>query len=175
VTADPLGYVDPLGFLPPVSAPPPPTPTPTPVPRPVPKAKPVHVRAHARGDGVVMEQAPVETPAVAAPVEPAHVAEPKPTPQPQPKPEPVPVAHVSRPVAPDLRRPVIEPVLGRLPLVVAPLVHAIETEPLVLSVAPGIVAALLALLAAFTRCRRPAAAPARVIPFGRDPPLRRAA
>jgi hypothetical protein len=54
-------------------------------------------------------------------------------------------------------------------------VHAIEAEPLALSVAPGIVAALLALATAFTRRRRPAGLPATVIALRKELPLRRAA
>jgi hypothetical protein len=76
---------------------------------------------------------------------------------------------------PQVRRPVVDPVTGGLPVVAKPFAHAIEAEPLTLSIAPGIVAALLALVTAFSRRRRPATAPARVIAFRKELPLRHAA
>jgi hypothetical protein len=76
---------------------------------------------------------------------------------------------------PQIRRPLVEPGAGGLPVVVTPFAHAIEAEPLALSIAPGIVAALLVLVTVFTRGRRPAPLPARVIPFRKELPLQRAA
>jgi hypothetical protein len=54
-------------------------------------------------------------------------------------------------------------------------VQAVDAEPLALSIAPGIVAVLLALATAFTQSRRQAPLPARVIAFRKELPLQRAA
>jgi hypothetical protein len=175
-TTDPLGYLDPLGFLPAVEAPPTSTPVPTPAPQPVPHAVPAP--RHVHGGGLVIEKPPVATPAVNAPAEPAaHVAEPQPSPQLKgtPKPNPAPAARAFRTDAPQIRRPLADPVAGDLPVVVKPFVHAIEAEPLTLSIAPGIIAALLALSTVFIRRRRPTRLPATVIPFRKELPLQRAA
>lgn len=168
LTADQFGYVDPLGLLP---APEPVTPTPPPTPQPIAKATPAP--KHVRGGGLVIERPAVAPPAVSAPAEPAHAATPQPKPKPQPR--PVPATETFRTDAPQIRRPAAEPIAGATPAVVKPLVHAIEAEPLALSIAPGIIAAFLALLTALTRSRREASVPARVIVFRKELPLRRAA
>jgi hypothetical protein len=171
-TSDPLGYLDPIGLLP-APQPPPATPKPTPAPQPV--KKPVHAPRHTGRGGIVIEKPAAAPSAVAARPEPA--AEPNPNPQPKPTKKPNP-AYAARPVrtdVPRIRRPLAEPLAGRLPVVVKPLAHAIEAEPLVLSIAPGIVAALLALVTAFMRGRRPAALTATVIPLRKVLPPRRAA
>ena len=173
LTSDPLGYVDPMGFLPAPESPPP-TPKPTPAPQPV--RQPVPAPRHARGGGLVVEKpkpAAVPRAAVAAPAEPAHAAEPRSNPKPQPN--AAPVAHTFRTDAPQIRRPLAEPVADGLPVVAAKLRHAAEAEPLALSIVPGIVAALLALATAFTRSRRQAPVAARVIAFRKELPLRQAA
>jgi hypothetical protein len=76
---------------------------------------------------------------------------------------------------PEFRLPLFEPFAGVVPVVAKPLAHVIEAEPLVLSIAPGIVAVLLALVTAFSRGRRPEVVPAEVIVFRKELPLRRAA
>jgi hypothetical protein len=186
-TADPLGYLDPLGFLP---APATPTPTPVPqpqqvavpVPVPVPAPKAAPAPGHAGGGGLVIEKpsaapssvaAPAVPPGVTAPAAPAHVA--KPHPKTRPKPSPAPAAQTFRVDAPQIRRPLVEPIADGVPVPVKPLVHAIEAEPLVMSIAPGIVAALLALVTAFARSRRDCLVPARVIAFRKELPLQSAA
>lgn len=177
LTSDSLGYLDPLGFLP-AADPPPSTPTPTPVPKPVPQAAPAPKHA-SHGGGLVIEKPAAAPPAVAAPAEPnpqpASKPTSKPNPKPNPKPVPTPVARPSYADVPQIRQPLAEPVAGGAPAVVQPLAHAIEAEPLALSIAPGIVAALLALVTAFTRSRRQAPSPATVIAFRKELPLRRAA
>ena len=176
LAADPLGYLDPLGFLP-APADPPPTPTPAPSRQPV--SKPVHVPRHANGGGLVVEAPPAVPQPVAAPAEPSHAPQPRPEPKPEaeptPKPQPAPAADTFRTDAPQIRRPVVEPVAGGRPAVPTQVVHAIAAEPLALSVAPGIVAAVLALVTAFMRSRRPVGLPANVIAFRKELPLRRAA
>ena len=174
VTADPLGYVDPLGLLP-VPEDPPVTPTPKPVPHPVPQVAPKP--GHAHGGGLVVKN-PVPAPrAVAVPAEPPHAA--RPTAHPASKPtrtaSPVPAAHPVRTDAPQLRLPLDEPLLGDLRLVAEPVAHAIAPGTLALSIAPGIVAALLALVAAFSHRRRPQVAPAEVVIFRKERPQQRAA
>lgn len=176
LTADPLGYLEPLGFLPAPETPTPtptttPTPTPVPVSQPAPKAVPTH--AHARGGGLYVEQ-PARVPsAAAAPAKPPRASEPKLEPKPKQKLAPADVTRRSR--APQVRRLVPEPVAGGPRTVARPSVHAIEIEPLVLSVAPGVFAVLLAFVAAFTRSRRPVPPLARVIALRPGLPLRRAA
>ncbi len=175
-TDDPLGYVDPLGLLPPPQQPPATT-TPSAAPQPV--SKPVRVPTHARGGGLVVK-APARAPApraVAAPAEPAPTAKPtsKPTTKPTPKESPAPVVRTYRTDVPEFRLPLAEPLLGDLPAVARPFAHALEAEPLALSIAPGIVAALLALVTAFSRRRRPEVVPAEVIAFSTGVPLQRAA
>ncbi len=177
--SDPLGYVDPLGFLPaPAPAPPAPTPAPTPAPKPV--HQPVPMRARPRGGGLVVENpAAAPTPVVVTPAQPVHAAKPSPKPQPHPA-RPATQAHAD---APRIRRPVVEPLIdplvkplwGGAPLAAEPHAQAQEAEPLVLSVGPGIVAALLALVTAFTQRRRRTPLPARVIAFRKEQRLRRAA
>ena len=172
-TTDPLGYLDPLGLLPAPMAPPASTPVPT--PQPVTQAVPAP--RHVRGGSLVIEN-PRATPlAVVAPAEPAHGAEPNPSlnPKASPKPSPAPAARAFRTDVPQIRRPLAEPVASGVPVVVQPFTHAIESEPLALSIAPGIVAVLLALVTAFTCGRRPALLTARVIPFRKELPLQRAA
>ena len=168
LTSDPLGYLDPLGLLP---APAPPQPTPAPAPQPVRQAVPAP--RHARGGGLVVEKLAAAPPAVAAPAEPAHAAKPRPNPKPQPN--PAPVARTFRTDVPQIRRPLVEPVAEGLPVVAAKRGHAVEAEPLALSITPGIVAALLALVTAFTRSRRGAPLSATVIAFRKEQPLRHAA
>ncbi len=171
LTSDPLGYLDPLGFLPA----PEPTPTPTPTPAPQPVRQAVPAPRHARGGGLVIEKPAASPPAAAtaAPAEPAHAAKPRPNPHPQPN--LAPVVRTFRTDAPQIRRPLAEPVAGGLPVVAAHLEHAVEAEPLALSIAPGIVAVLLAIVTALARGRRRAPLPASVIPFRRELPLRHAA
>jgi hypothetical protein len=174
LTSDPLGYLDPLGLLPAPEPSPAPTPTPTPSPAPQPVAKPVAPPVHTRGGGLVIEKPASAPPVVAAPAEPAHVA--KPSPKATPKPTSAPATRtVFRTDAPQIRRPLAEPIGGGLPAVVEPFAHAIEAEPLALSIAPGIIAALLALATAFTRSQRQSPLPARVIAFRKELPLRHAA
>ena len=176
LTADPLGYLDPLGLLPATETPAPdPRPTPAPLPQPVPKTVPAP--GHARGGGLFIKRPAPAAPAAAAPAEPRRASKPttEPEPKPKPKPAPAPAADTVRTDAPHVRRPVIEPAAGGAPVVARPFVPAIEVQPLVLSIAPGVFAALLALVTAFTRSRRPAPAPARVIAFRPGLPLRRAA
>lgn len=176
LTTDALGYLDPQGFLP--APEPPPTPKPAQAPQPAKKAVPAPPR-HARSGGLVIEKPkPVAAPfAGAAPAEPAHAAglKAKPNPKPTARPGPSHAAHTFRADAPRIRWRLSEPLAGGLPVVVKPLARAIEAEPLVLSVAPGIVAALLALVTAITRARRPAPITARVIPFRKELPVQRAA
>jgi hypothetical protein len=62
-----------------------------------------------------------------------------------------------------------------MPVAAEPLAHAIEPGPLALSIAPGVVAAFLALATAFSRGRRQEVLPGEVIAFRKEPPLRRAA
>ncbi len=180
LTDDSLGYLDPLGFLP-VSATPTPTPTPTPAPQPV--AKTVPVSTHTHGGGLIIKK-PAAAPqpvAVIAPAEPSETPKLKSRPEPQaqpgarPEPQPAPAADTFRTDAPQIRRPAVEPVAGGVPVVAKEVVRAIEAEPLALSIAPGIVAAFLALATAFMRSRRPALLPAKVIAFRKELPLRRAA
>jgi len=174
LTSDPLGYLDPLGLLPaPAPAQPQPAPTPAPAPQPVRQAVPAP--RHARGGGLVVEKPAAAPPAVAAPATPVHTAKPKPRPNPKPQSNPAPLARTFRTDAPQLRRPLAEPVVGGLPVVAARPGHAVEAEPLALSIAPGIVAALLALVTAFTRNRRRAPLSATVIAFSKELPLRHAA
>lgn len=171
LTADSLGYLDPLGLLPPVATP---TPTPTPTPQPKPQPKPVHVPEHERGGGLVV----VEKPAVASPVShPAAPAEPThvPAPKPKPQPTPAPSVHVAHVEAPHVRQSVAPPLTWPSQVVTSPVVHAVGGESLVLAIAPGLVASLLALITAFTRDRRAAPLPARIIPFRREVAFRRAA
>jgi hypothetical protein len=155
---------------------------------PQPKPKPVHVpvRKHPRGGGggLVIEQPPA-APAtrVSAPAEPTHVAEPRPSATPEPKPEPrakpepkpAPVAHASRPATPEARQPLFTPMSLLFPPIAQPMARAFETGPLVLSIAPGLVAALFALVTAFTRGRRRVPVVASAIPPAKVMPLRRAA
>lgn len=189
MTADPLGYLDPLGFLPaPATPPPPPVPQPqpqpvsAPVPVPVPVPKAVSAPGHAGGGGLVIEKPSAATSSVGAPAVPTAVTAPavtthvaKTRPKAHPKPSPAPVAETFRADAPQIRRPLAEPIGDGVPVPLKPVVRAIEAEPLVLSIAPGIVAALLALVTALTRGRRQAPVPARVIAFGKELPLQRAA
>jgi murein DD-endopeptidase MepM/ murein hydrolase activator NlpD len=169
LTTDPLGYLDPLGLLP--APEPPPAPLPAPASQPVPQA--VSAPRHARGGGLGIEKRAAPPPSVPAPARPEHAAKPLPRPKPKAKP----TGDSLRTDAPQIRRPVVDSVPAGLRLaVVAPkLVHAIGAEPLALSVAPGLVAALLALVTAFTRGRRRVPAPARIIPLRRELPMRRAA
>ena len=176
LTADSLGYLDPVGLLPPPTAPPSPTPAPAPAPAPAPKDVPTH--AHPRGGGLVLKDPRVAPRPVVVPAEPVLAPNARPQPRPTPQPAPVPVAF--RADAPQIRRPVIEPVDGHAPSVATPPERTVDTEPLVLSVAPAIVAALLALAAAFARMRflrrrRPATPSARVIAFRKELSLHRAA
>ena len=175
LTTDPLGYLDPLGLLP--VAEPTPTPTPTPAPKPVSKAVPV--AKHPRGGGLVVEQPAAAPPAVAAPAEPVRAAKPtsEPASKPTSRPKPTPSAAVEtfRTAAPPVERPVIEPVAKRPPVIPTHFARASQTGSVVLSVAPGIVAGLLALATAFMRRRTPALSPARVIAFRKELPLHRAA
>lgn len=187
-TTDPLGYLDPLGLLPAAEPQPAPTPAPAPVPQPVrqpvpqpvqqPVAhRPVAVPTHARGGGLVIEKPAVAArPAVAPRALPTHATKPRPKPQSHSKPTAEPAHDLFRTDAPQIRRPAVDPVSRAFPADVAPkVVHAIGAEALALSIAPGLIAALLALVTAFTRGRRPAQLPARVIPFRKDAPLRHAA
>jgi hypothetical protein len=167
LTDDPLGYLDPLGFL---SAAPP-SPAPKPVSKPVRHAVPEH--GHGSGDGLVVKNPAPAPPAVAAPAAPAHAAKPSPKPKPQPSPAPAPRAF--RTDVPRFRLPLADPLLGTVPVVAEPPAHAIEPVPLVLSIAPGVVAAFLALVTAFSRGRRPEVLPAEVIAFRKEPRLRGAA
>ena len=157
LTTDPLGYLDPLTLLP--GPEPPPAPTPAPVPQPV--KQPSRAPAHAHHGGLVLEKPAIAPPVVAVPAQPAHV--PKPDPKPTLKPRPAPVAHAFHADVPQVHRPVAKPSPGTVPAVVKPFAHAIEAEPIALSIAPGIVVALLALVLAFARIRR------------QEPPLRHAA
>ena len=170
-TADPLGYLDPLGLLP---VPETPTPTPTPVPQPVPEAAPVPVpvSAHGHGGGLVMEKRPAVPPPVAAPAEPRRAPTPKVKAKP---PSPARISDTFRTEAPRIERPVVEPTAVPVPVVAKQREHAIEAGPLALSIAPGLVAALLALVTAVTRRRRPAPLAAPVIALRRELPLRHAA
>jgi hypothetical protein len=129
------------------------------------------------GGGLVIEKPAAAPPAVAAPAAPTHVAKPttRPTSKPTPKATPEPVAQTFRTDAPQIRRPLAGPLAGGVPTIVKPLAHAFESEPLVLSIAPGVVAALLALVTAFSRGRRPEVVPAEVVVFRRELPLQRAA
>jgi hypothetical protein len=172
LASDPLGYLDPLGFLPAPAAPPP---TPTPAPSPQPVQKPVHVPRRSNGAGLVVGAAPAVPQPVATPAEPSRAPQPQPELKPKPKPHQAPAADTFRTDAPEIRRPVVEPDAGGVPAVPTQVVHAIAAEPLALSVAPGIVAAVLALLTVFMRSRRPAGLPANVIAFRKELPLRRAA
>jgi hypothetical protein len=167
-TADPLGYLDPLGFLPPLET----QPTPAPAPTPQPVAQPVRVAAHTGGGGLVIEKPAAPPPAVVAPAEPAPTAKSNRTPSPKtsPKPSPAPATHTFRTDAPQIRRPLTVPAGDGLPFV-----RAIEAEPLAFSIAPGIVAALVALAIVFIRVRRQEPDAAGVIPFRRGLSLRRAA
>jgi hypothetical protein len=181
LTDDPLGYRDPLGLLPavePTPNPPTPTPTPTPVPVPVPVPvrAPVHAvpgAGHGRGGGLVIKDPASAPPAAAAPVEPAHTA--RPTSKPIAKPSPAPAARTLRTDLPQFRLLLGDPFLPGARIVSSPLAHAFKTEPLMLSIAPGIVAVLLALITASSRRRRPDVVPAEVIEFRKELPLRRAA
>jgi len=170
LTSDPLGYLDPLGLLP---APAQPQPAPTPAPAPQPVRQAVPAPRHARGGGLVVEKPASAPPAVAAPAESVHTA--KPGPNPKPRPTPAPVARTFRTDAPQLRRPLVEPVAEGLPVVAAHVGHVVNAEPLALSITPGIVAALLALVTAFARSRRRAPLSATVIAFRKEQPLRHAA
>ena len=172
LTADPLGYLDPLSFLPPPATPTP-TPTPAPVSQPVQKAVPA--RTHARGGGLFVEKPRVAARPVSAPAEPVRVQTPTAKPDSGAEPVSAPVTTTFRTDAPQIRRPLVEPAASSMPEAVKPFVHAIEAEPLALSIAPGVVAVLLALAAAFTRRRRPAPLSAIVIAFRRELPLNRAA
>jgi hypothetical protein len=169
LTTDPLGYVDPIGLLPALE--PPPAPTPAPVHQPVPRVIPAP--RHIRGPGLVVERPAAAPRVVASPAEPARGAEPKPNPE--SKPTRVPAAHPFRTDVPQIRRPLAEPMASGVPVVVKPFVHAVGAEPLALSIAPGIVAVLLALATVFMRSRRQALLPARVIAFRRELRLQRAA
>lgn len=175
-TADPLGYLDPLGFLPaadPVSTP---TPSPAPVPEPKPVPKPIPSPRHLLGGGGLIIKNPVAaTHARAAEDEPAPAHEANPNPKPKEQPQPVRTAEPVRAEAPEIRRPLIEPFFDEAPVRGEALVRAPGAEPIALSLGPGIVAALLALVTAFTRNRRRVPLPAEVIPFRRRLPLRRAA
>jgi hypothetical protein len=167
LTADELGYVDPLGFLPPVESAPPPAPTPTPAPQPVRQAAPAPTHVH--GGGLVIEKPAPAAPVVITPARPAHTAKPK------LETRPMPARHTFRAVVRHIRQPVPEPVSSGVPVVAPRFVHPMEVQPLVLSIGPGVLAALLALATAFARIRRPAPVPAKVIAFRRELPLRRAA
>jgi len=170
LTTDPLGYVDPLGLLP-APEPPSPTPAPTPAPQPVRQAAPAP--RHARGGGLVIKRPAAAPPAASAPAEPARTAKPSPNRNPQPSPAPAP--HAFRTRVPQLRRPLAEPVVRGIPVSAAHLGHAVDAEPLALSIAPGVVAVLLALVTAFTRSRRQAPLAAEVIASRKELPLRHAA
>jgi len=195
LTSDPLGYLDPLGFLP-VAEPlptPQPTPAPTPVPQPVPQPvqqpvpqppvahHPVAVPAQPRGGGLVIEKPTVLAgPAIATRRRPTSVVEEptrrsRPQPQSRPQPKAEPVVASFRVDAPQIHRLAFDPVAGVVPDDAPTVVRAIGTEPLLLSIAPGLIAALLALLAALTRGRRPTNVPSRVVPFGREARLHHAA
>jgi murein DD-endopeptidase MepM/ murein hydrolase activator NlpD len=172
---DPLGYLDALGLLPP---PAPPTTTPVPTPAPKPVRQPVPAHELARGGGLVVKNpAAAQASVVVTPAEPGHAAKPSPKPQPHP-------VRPAKPVgtdAPHIRRPLVEalvdPLWAGALLAPKPLAHAHaqESEPLVLSLAPGIVAALFALVTALTRSRRATPLPARVIAFREEQPLPHAA
>lgn len=156
-TDDPLGYLDPLGFLPaPVSAPPP---TPSPTPQPVPKTVPVH--SHPHGGGLVVKNPAPAPPVVVAPAEPAPTA--NPVQKPSSEPSPAPAAHPVRTEVPTLRLPLAEPLLRTVPVVSEPVAPAIDPTGLTLSLAPGVLAALLVLAAALSHRRRPRATPAEGI------------
>ncbi|HEY2354256.1 MAG TPA: M23 family metallopeptidase [Gaiellaceae bacterium] len=172
LTSDPLGYLDPSGFLPP-PAPPAPAPTPKPVPHPVkqPALAPAHVP---HGGGLVLETPTVAPPAVVAPVQPVHVSTPSSSPAPNSTPSPSPAPQVFRTDAPQIRRPTAEPVTDGVPVFLKPFAHAFATEPIALSIAPGIVALLLALATAYTWSRRQSPLAARVTGFRSGLPLRRA-
>jgi hypothetical protein len=176
-TDDQLGYLDPLGLLP-APEQPPATTTPSPAPQPVPQSVPKP--GHARGGGLVVKN-PARVPApraVAAPAEPAPAANPTSAPASNPASKPTSkpsLERTDRTDVPEFRLPLAEPFAGAVPVVAKPHVHAIEAEPLVLSIAPGIVAVLLALATAFSRSRRPEVAPAEVIVFRKELPLQRAA
>lgn len=174
VTSDPLGYLDPVGLLP-AAEPTPPAPAPAPAPQPGTKAVPAP--RHASRGGLVIKRPAAAPRAVAAPVKPVHAAAPKTNPNPKPiaKPNPVHATRQVRTDVPQMPRLLTEPLPAAVPVVVKPFAHAIEAEPLVLSIGPGIVAALLALVTAFTRGRRPTPITARVIPLRKELPLRRAA
>ena len=172
LTVDSLGYLDPLGFLPVLEAPTS-TPTPTPAPQPVPQPVPAPAPEHARGGGLVIEQPPAAPPAEAAPADLPRARKPTPKPTAKPQAKPTPAADALPTDVPPIGRPVLEPVA--FPAVTAEHVHGVEAEPIVLSVAPGIVAAFFALLTAFTRNPRAAPVPARVISFRKEQPLRHAA
>jgi hypothetical protein len=174
LTADSLGYIDPLGLLP---APEPPastttTTTTTSVTQPAPTSTYVPKHRRIPTGGIVIEQPAPAPPASVAPAEPQHVAAPHSNPRPEPK--PAPVAETPRAAAPPVRRTIPEPIADSIP-VVTKVVHAFEAEPFVLAVAPGLVAVLLALATAFTYDRRPVLRLAKVIPFRREVPVRRAA
>ncbi len=173
-TADPLGYLDPLGFLP-APAQPPVTTTPSPAPQPV--TKPAPVAAHPRGGGLVMVKPAAVPHDIAAPAGPTYAAKPavSPTAKPTVNPTPGPAAHTFRVDAPQIRRPVAEPVASGVPVVVSPFVHAIEAEPLALSIAPAVVAVLIALATVFARSRLQALVPARSVALRKELPLRHAA
>jgi hypothetical protein len=171
-TNDPLGYLDPLGLLPAPTSPPP---TPTPTPQPVPKTVPGH--GNVRGGGLVVKAPAAVPPAAVAPADPARTA--KPSPKPKSKPSSAPAAHTVRTDVPEFRLPLADPLAGPLwrsvPVAAEPLANPIEPVALTLAIAPGVVAALLALVTAFSRRRRPQATPAEVIVFRPGQPLRSAA
>jgi hypothetical protein len=178
LTDDPLGYLDPLGLLP-APEQPPATTTPAPTPQPVQQAVPA--RGHARGDGLVVRNpapapapAPVAAPrAVDAPAEPAPAA--KPVSKPTPKASPARPARTVRTDVPQIRLPLADTFLGGVPVAAEPVVHAFQAESLTLSIAPGAIAALLAVAMGFSRRRRPEVTPAEVIAFRKELSLRRAA
>ena len=171
LTADDLGYLDPLGLLPVLETPPP---APEPAPQPASKAAPGPTHTHGRG--LVVEKPLIASPpVVAAPAGPRHARTPDPEQKPEPKQITEPAADTPHADARQVWRPVIEPVALGAPVAAEPLVPAFDGRSFTLSIAPGLVAALLALMTAFTRARRPSRCPATVIPLRREPLLRRAA
>jgi hypothetical protein len=77
---------------------------------------------------------------------------------------------------PQIRWPLPEPLLRAVPVAAEPAaVPAIDPGGLALSTAPGVVAALLAVITAFSRRRRPQVTPAEVIVFWKELPQPRAA
>lgn len=170
-TSDPLGYLDPLGLLP--ATEPPPTSTPVPTPQPVTQAVPARERLP--DGGLVVETPPAVSPRIPAPAEPAHELDPRSNPQATREPNPAPAARVFRTDAPQIHRLVSDPVAGGAPVAVTPFAHAIEAQPLALSIAAAVLAALLALAAAFMLGRRPARLLASLFLFRKELPLQRAA